>query len=38
MNKIDLEFKIPVSYAGVKNFIQFDVSQVRIFAYVYTGT
>jgi len=28
VNKIDLEFKIPVSYAGVKNFIQFDVSQM----------
>jgi hypothetical protein len=38
VNKMDLEFKIPVSYAEVKHFIQIDDIQVRIFDYVYTGT
>ena len=38
VNKMELEFKIPVSYAEVKHFIQIYDIKVRIFAYVYTGT
>jgi hypothetical protein len=37
LNKVDLEFKIPISYAGVKNFIEINEIKVRMFVDVSTG-
>ena len=37
MNKVLLEIKIPVSYAGVQHFIRIYDFKVSIFVYVYTG-
>jgi len=38
VNKMELEFKIPISYAGVEHFIQIYDIKVRIFSYVCTGS
>lgn len=38
LEKVDLEFEIPVSYAGKKCFFQISDIKVRMFAYVRTET
>ena len=37
VNRVELEIKIPVSYAEFKNFILINDFKVSIFAYVITG-